>query len=417
MSAAGPAGDPAGVADVGPDDVLAARPLLDGVARRTPVVRSRALSDLVGGPVHLKLENLQRGGSFKVRGAHVRAARLSEAERSRGLVAASAGNHAQGVAVAARALGAPATVFMPVGVSLPKLEATERYGARVELVGGTVDEALLAAREHAEATGGVLVHPFDHPDVVAGQGSVGLELLEQVPELRTVLVCLGGGGLLAGVAAGLSGTAPHVRVVGVQAARAAAWPASLAAGHPVALDRMSTMADGIAVARPGDVPFGVVSRLLAPDDVVTVSEEDVSRALLLLLERAKLVVEPGGAAGVAALLAHPEAFEPPVGVVVSGGNVDPLLLMRVIRHGLAAAERFLTLRVRRLPDRPGALVALLAVVAAEGADVLDIGHQRTSGRAAVDEAEVDLRLQTRGPAHARAVVAALRAAGHDVLVG
>lgn len=407
----------AAVPPVGPEDVLAARPVLEGVARLTPVVRSRALSDLVGGPVHLKLENLQRGGSFKVRGAYVRAARLSEAERRRGLVAASAGNHAQGVVIAARELGAPATVFMPVGASLPKLEATGRYGARVELAGATVDEALVAAREHVEKTGAVLVHPFDHPDVVAGQGTVGLELAEQVAGLRTVLVCLGGGGLLAGVAAALAHAAPGVRVVGVQAAQAAAWPGSLAAGHPVALERMSTMADGIAVARPGDVPFAVVRALLPPSDVVTVSEEEVSRALLLLLERAKLVVEPGGAVGVAALLADPTAYEPPVGVVVSGGNVDPLLLMRVIRHGMAAAGRFLTLSVRRVPDRPGALAALLALVAQVGADVIDVGHGRTSERAAVDEVEVDLRLQTQGAAHADGVVAALRRAGYEVHVG
>ncbi|PWJ56121.1 threonine dehydratase [Quadrisphaera granulorum] len=407
---------PSPVPAVGPEDVLAARPVLDGVVRRTPVVRSRALSDLVGGPVHLKLENLQRGGSFKVRGAYVRAARLTSDERRRGLVAASAGNHAQGVAIAARELGAPATVFMPVGASLPKLEATSRYGARVELAGATVDEALVAAHEHVEATGAVLVHPFDHPDVVAGQGTVGLELVEQVAGLRTVLVCLGGGGLLAGTAAALAGAAPGVRVVGVQAAGAAAWPASLVAGHPVVLDRMATMADGIAVARPGDVPFATVSSLLPPADVVTVSEEDVSRALLLLLERAKLVVEPGGAAGVAALLADPTAYEPPVGVVLSGGNVDPLLLMRVIRHGMAAAGRFLALSVRRLPDRPGSLAALLARVAEAGADVIDVGHARTSGRVAVDEAEVDLRLQTQGPAHAERLVEGLRRAGYEVLV-
>lgn len=403
---------PAGVTA---DDVRAAAQLLAGVVRTTPVVHSRALADLVGGPVYLKCENLQRGGSFKVRGAYVRMARLDAGERSRGVVAASAGNHAQGVAIAARELGVPATVFMPTGASLPKVAATLGYGARVETAGTTVDEAVDAAREHAARTGAVLVHPFDHPDVVAGQGTVGLELLEQVPGVRTVLVCTGGGGLLAGVAAAVRGLAPGVRVVGVQAEQAAAWPASLAAGHPVRLARMATMADGIAVARPGDVPFPIVRDLV--DDVLTVAEGDLSRALLLLLERAKLVVEPAGAAGVAALLAHPDRFEPPVGVVVSGGNIDPLLMLRVIRHGMAAAGRYLRLQVLALPDRPGSLAALLARVAAAGADVLDVGHGRTSYRAAVDEVEVELRLQTDGPEHAAAVVAQLRADGYDAVPG
>jgi threonine dehydratase len=395
------------------DDVREAAALLAGVVRTTPVLHSRALADLVGGPVHLKLENLQRGGSFKVRGAYVRMSRLSPAERARGVVAASAGNHAQGVAIAARELGISATVFMPAGAALPKLAATLRYGASVHTAGETVDEALQAALAHAEATGAVLVHPFDHVDVVAGQGTVGLELLEQLPGVRTVLVCTGGGGLLAGVATAVKDAAPHVRVVGVQAARAAAWPASLDAGEPVALGRMATMADGIAVARPGDVPFAIVRDLV--DDVVTVAEGDLSRALLLLLERSKLVVEPAGAAGVAALLADPSAFEPPVGVVLSGGNVDPLLLLRVIRHGMASAGRYLHLLVRALPDRPGALAGLLDQVAAAGGDVLDVGHARTSERAAVDEVEVDLRLQTKGADHAAQLVAHLRAAGFDVV--
>jgi threonine dehydratase len=402
-----------GPAAVTAEDVRRAARLLAGVVRTTPVVHNRALADLVGGPVHLKLENLQRGGSFKVRGAYVRMALLDAGERARGVVAASAGNHAQGVAIAARELGLPATVFMPSGASLPKVAATLGYGARVETAGATVDEAVDAAREHAARTGAVLVHPFDHPDVVAGQGTVGLELLEQLPGVRTVLVCTGGGGLLAGVAVAVRAAAPGVRVVGVQAEQAAAWPPSLAAGRPVPLARMSTMADGIAVARPGDVPFALVRDLV--DDVVTVAEGDLSRALLLLLERAKLVVEPAGAAGVAALLASPEEFEPPVGVVLSGGNVDPVLLLRVIRHGLASAGRYLRVQVRALPDRPGALAALLARVAAAGGDVLDVGHGRTSDRAAVDEVEVELRLQTHGPEHAAAVLAQLRADGYDAV--
>src|SRR4051794_31696262 len=221
---------------------------------------------------------------------------------------------------------------MPEGAPIPKVEATKAYGAHVRFHGHVVDEALLAAKEFADRTGAVFVHPFDHPDIVAGAGTVGLELIEQCPDLRTVVVCTGGGGLLAGVATAVKGLRPDVRVVGVQAESAAAYPASLAAGRPVALDRMATMADGIAVGCPGPVPFALVEALV--DEMRTVSEESLSRALLLCLERGKLVVEPAGAAGVAALLEDPTAFVPPVAVVLSGGNIDPLLLMRVLRHGL-----------------------------------------------------------------------------------
>lgn len=392
-------------------DVEAARELLTGVVRPTPLEYSRALAELVGGPVHLKCENLQRAGSFKIRGAYTRIARLSEQEKARGVVAASAGNHAQGVALAARLLGLRATVYMPVGAALPKIRATEGYGAHVVLQGSTVDEALVSAREHAEATGAVLIHPFDHVDIVAGQGTVGLEILEECPDVRTVVVCTGGGGLLAGIATAVRALRPDVRVVGVQAGQAAAWPASLAAGHPVPLERMSTMADGIAVGRPGDVPFAVVRELV--DDIRTVGEEAISQALLHLLERAKLVVEPAGAAGVAALMAEPGAFEPPVVVVLSGGNIDPLLLLRVIRHGMASAGRYLSLRVR-VADRPGSLAGLLAVLADADANVLEVEHVRTGAALSVDEVEIGLQLETRGPEHCDAVLDRLRSEGYPV---
>lgn len=392
-------------------DVEAARELLTGVVRPTPLEYSRALAELVGGPVHLKCENLQRAGSFKIRGAYTRIARLSEQEKARGVVAASAGNHAQGVALAARLLGLRATVYMPVGAALPKIRATEGYGAHVVLQGSTVDEALVSAREHAEATGAVLIHPFDHVDIVAGQGTVGLEILEECPDVRTVVVCTGGGGLLAGIATAVRALRPDVRVVGVQAGQAAAWPASLAAGHPVPLERMSTMADGIAVGRPGDVPFAVVRELV--DDIRTVGEEAISQALLHLLERAKLVVEPAGAVGVAALMAEPGAFEPPVVVVLSGGNIDPLLLLRVIRHGMASAGRYLSLRVR-VADRPGSLAGLLAVLADADANVLEVEHVRTGAALSVDEVEIGLQLETRGPEHCDAVLDRLRSEGYPV---
>ncbi len=398
------------------DDLDAARHALTGVVRLTPVVRNRALSDLRGGEVWLKCENLQRAGSFKIRGAYTRIARLSDEERARGVVAASAGNHAQGVALAASLLGASATVFMPSGAALPKVAATRSYGARIVHAGRTVDEALLAARETAEATGAVLVHPFDHVDVVAGQASLGAEVLEQVPRARTLLVCTGGGGLLAGVAlaaARARRAGRPVTVVGVQAAEAAAYPASLAAGHPLALAEMRTMADGIAVGRPGEVPFGIVAEHV--DDVVTVSEEDLSRALVLMLERAKLVVEPAGVVAVAALMADPGAYEPPVVAVLSGGNVDPLLLHRVLRHGLVAAGRYLLLRVP-IPDRPGELGRLLAALGRTDANLVEVEHRRTSASLHVDEVEVALQLETRGGEHRDAVLDTLRAAGYRVLL-
>jgi threonine dehydratase len=396
------------------EDVKAARALLEGVIRDTPLQGSRPLAERVGGPVWLKCENLQRAGSFKIRGAYTRISRLSPDEAARGVVAASAGNHAQGVALAASLRGIRSTVFMPDGAPIPKVQATKAYGAEVRFHGSSVDEALQAARAFAEETGAVLVHPFDHPDIVAGQGTVGLEILEQVPDVRTVVVCTGGGGLLAGIALAIKSTRPDVRVVGVQAESAAAFPASLAAGTPVPLESMSTMADGIAVGCPGPVPFCIIQELV--DDIVTVSEESLSRALLLCLERAKLVVEPAGAAGVAALLDDPGAFEPPVVVVISGGNIDPLLLARVLRHGLAVAGRYLSLRAR-ISDRPGALVQLLAEVAAADASVLEVEHVRTDPRLRVDEVEVRLQLETRGEEHCASVVDRLRAAGYPLVLG
>ena len=396
-------------------DVEAARELLEGVVRRTPVEPNRALAERVGGPVSLKCENLQRAGSFKIRGAYTRISRLTPEERERGVVAASAGNHAQGVALAGQMLDTRVKVYMPVNAPLPKVQATRAYGAEVEFVIGSVDDCLVHAREWAERTGAVLIHPFDHADIVAGQGTVGLEILEQVPDVATVLVCTGGGGLLAGIATAVRALRPDVAVVGVQAEGAAAYPASLSVGEPLALGTMTTMADGIAVGRPGDVPFALVQALV--DGVVTVSEELISRALLFLLERAKLVVEPAGAAGVAAML-DPELADrlrPPVVAVLSGGNIDPLLMMRVIRHGMAAAGRYMQVRLRA-PDRPGSLATVLGVLADTEVNVLEVEHVRTGVRLSIDEVEIALRLETRGPDHCRAVLAALREAGYPLQV-
>jgi threonine dehydratase len=399
------------VAQVTPADVDAAAARLDGVIRDLPLAGARWLEDRVGGPVRLVTENLQRAGSFKIRGAYNRIALLSEEERALGVVAASAGNHAQGVAVAAQLLGVRATVFMPEGATIPKVEATRAYGADVRFSGTTIDRALDAARSFARDTGAAFIPPFDHPDIVAGQGTLGLEILAKMPDVRTIVVCTGGGGLLAGVALAVKSQRPDVTVVGVQAAGAAAYPASLAQGGPVELATMATMADGIAVGRPGDVPFAIVRDLV--DRVETVTEEEISRAVLLLLERAKLVVEPAGAAAAAAVLARPTSFTPPVAVVLSGGNVDSLVLLRIIRHGLAAAGRYLTIAVR-MPDRPGSLANLLADIREERANVVDIEHNRVDAGLGVDEVDIVVHVETRGPEHRAEMLRSLAERGYHL---
>jgi threonine dehydratase len=392
-------------------DVQAARELLAGVIRTTPLEPCRPLAAMLGGPAMLKCENLQRGGSFKVRGAYVRISRLSPQERARGVVAASAGNHAQGVALAAGLCDAAATVFMPVAATLPKVAATKGYGAKVKLVGDTVDESLLAAQEFAERTGAILIHPFDHPDVIAGQGTTALEILEQCPDVRTIVVGVGGGGLISGIAVAAKALRPDVRVIGVQAAGAAAYPPSLTAGAPVRLSAFSTIADGIAVGCPGEIPFAHVSKLV--DEMVTVTEEDLSRALLMLLERSKLVVEPAGSAGVAALLAGAARVEPPVVAVLSGGNIDPLLLLKMIQHGLASAGRYLRFTVR-CADRPGQLARLLTQIAEHRANVEDVEHQRHDPRLHLGEVQITMSVETRGPEHSEQLLTALRASGYEV---
>ncbi|MEU6562051.1 threonine ammonia-lyase [Nocardia nova] len=403
----------AGMELIGLDRISAARDMLAPVMRRTPLIASRVLSERTGTDVRLKCENLQRTGSFKPRGAYFRIANLTPAERAHGVVAASAGNHAQGVAWAATTLGLPSTVFMPVGAPLPKLVATRAYGATVHQSGETVDETLVAAQDFAERTGATLIHPFDHPDIVAGQATVALELLEQFPDVGTVLVPTGGGGLLAGVAAALHPVAPQVRVVGVQAALAAAWPDSLRHGEPMALQRMSTIADGIAVGRPGQVPFAHV--IAHHPAIVTVDEDALSAAVLLCLERAKLVVEPAGAAAVAALLGERLRLRGPVCAIVSGGNVDPILLTRIVGHGLSSGGRYLAVRIT-ISDRPGSLSRLLDTVAATGANVLDVVHARTAATLAIDEVEVLLTLETRASTHRDDVLEALRIADYAVRV-
>ena len=393
------------------DDVQNARKGLVGIVRETPLEPSRPLAALLSGPAWLKCENVQRAGSYKIRGAYTRISRLTAEERARGVVAASAGNHAQGVALAASLLGTAATVFMPVGAPLPKLAATKGYGARVELTGTSVDEALLAAQDYAERTDAVLIHPFDHPDVIAGQGSVGLEILEQCPDVRTIICGVGGGGLISGISVVAKAANPPVRVIGVQSAGCASMVESIRSGAPVRLESFSTIADGIAVGRPGDIPFAHVSSLV--DDVVTVTEEDIARAMVMLIERAKLVVEPAGAVGVAALLSGVVRDPGPVVAVLTGGNIDPLLMIRVIERGLAAAGRYLRITVR-CPDRPGQLAALLALIGQLGANVDDVGHRRHEAALRLGEVEVELSVETRGAEHSDRLVQALRAAGYAV---
>ena len=391
--------------------ILRARDLLEGVAIRTPMEESRWLSKIAGGPVMLKAENLQRAGSFKIRGAYTRMSALTPEERRNGVVAASAGNHAQGVALAANLLGIKAVVYMPNGAPIPKEKATRGYGAEVRFTGTTIDECLVAAMGYADETGAVLVHPFDHADIVAGQATCGLEIVEQCPDVRTIVVPTGGGGLLAGVAAAVKAERPEVRIVGVQAEGAASYGPSLTAGMPQALKAMTTMADGIAVGRPGDVPFATIRELV--DDIVTVNEESISQALLMLIERAKLVVEPAGAAAVAAMMDDSSRFETPAVVVLSGGNVDPILLINVLRHGMATTGRYLAFKAR-IPDRPGGLARLLAELADVQANVLDVVHQRTSSHLHMGEVEVSLDVETRGVEHAEKVLDHLRGCGYSV---
>jgi threonine dehydratase len=393
------------------DEVHAAEKRLTSVLARTPVERSRAVGEVAGGEIWLKCENLQRTGSFKLRGAYNRIARLSDEEKGRGVVCASAGNHAQGVALAARMQGVRATVFMPVEAPLPKLIATQAYGAEVRSVGDTFDEALEAALAFADECGGVFVHPFDHRDIIAGQGTLGLELVEQVPEAATVLVCVGGGGLISGVAVALRALRPDVRIVGVQAAGAASFEASLAAGEPLALPACDTIADGIAVKRPGELTLAHVRELV--DEVVTVDDEQIAHAVVLLLERAKLVVEPSGAAGVAAILAGRVDLTFPAVAVLTGGNIDPLMLQHLVTAGLTTEGRYVTLRTK-VPDSPGELSRLLRLIGEQRANVVGVAHHRLERRLRLGQVEVVLELETRGFEHVELLRSALAAHGYSV---
>jgi threonine dehydratase len=403
------------VATVTAADVRAARPAAESVARRTPILSSRTISERAGGVVVLKAENLQRTGSFKVRGAGAKLAALGEAGCRNGVVAASAGNHAQGLAAAARARGVRCEVYVPTDAPLAKVEAARGQGAIIHVGGESVDECLAAAKARAEEGGLAFVHPFDDPDIVAGQGSLGLELLEEVPDLARVVVPVGGGGLCSGVAIAIKDAKPDVQVIGVQVAACAPYPESLARGVPVPATSALTIADGIAVKRPGDLTLALLSEWA--DDVVVVDEDETAEAMVVLMERAKLVVEGAGAVGVAALLGgQVRAAEGGTTVaVLSGGNVDAGLLASVARRHETEVGRRLVL-LTRVADRPGNLVRLLDCVASQGANIVDVAHVREGLDLHVRETAVELVIETRGNDHAEDVVEAMTAAGYDTLV-
>lgn len=395
-------------------DFERARDVVAQVAQVTPMEVSRYLGELLGHDVFLKCENLQRTGSYKIRGAYNRMSQLSEAERELGVVAASAGNHAQGVAFAAKELGIKATIFTPIGIALPKLQATRAYGAHVVMTGENMLGPLQAAGEFAKVTGAVRIPPFDHFDVVAGQGTVGLEILDQTPQVTTVVVPIGGGGLMAGVASVMKQRAAaegrEIRVVGVQAKNAAPYPLSLQAGNIVEVEVAPTIADGIAVSKPGELNFDIIRHSV--DEVVTVDDDETARAILVLLERAKLVVEPAGAVGVAAVLAGLVRATGPTVVVLSGGNIDPMIMERVISRGLAGSGRYLKMRIP-LPDRPGQLARTSEIVADENANVVEVLHTRHGTGLHISQVELELHIETRGHDHAEQVLEALRRHGYE----
>ena len=389
--------------------IRAAAATIAGFVHHTPLLSSAAFSELAGADVFLKLENLQKTGSFKVRGAFNRLSHLDPAARRQGVICASAGNHAQGVAMAGARLGIPVTVVMPETAPTTKVVATRGYGAEVVLHGQGYDQAYERALEIAAQRGLTFVHAFDDPWVVAGQGTVGLEILADLPDVDTVVVPVGGGGLIAGIAIALKEQRPGVRVVGVQAEGAPALARSFATGRLEAVERARTIADGLAVKKPRELTFRLIQRYV--DAMVTVTEEEIARAILLLLERAKLVAEGAGAAALAALLHHKVEQPGRVAVVVSGGNIDVNLLARIIERGLLEDGRLIRIQTL-VADRPGALQALLKVIADEGGNILAVYHDRLRHEVALGETEVELIIETRDAAHVDQIRAALRRHGY-----
>jgi threonine dehydratase len=385
-------------------DVEAARARIAGKGvRTTPLYSTETFGRMTGRPVHLKAETLQRTGSFKIRGATNKLETLTDEERKAGVVAASAGNHGQAVAWAAREAGVEATIFMPAGTPMAKVEPTRNYGARAELTGATFEDAMAAARAYIEESGATFVHPFEDPDVIAGQGTIGLELVEQLPELETVVIPVGGGGLSSGIGLALRALKPDIRIVGVQAAACAPLAGSTDLGY--------TIAEGIAVKHPGELTSRLLADLL--ESVVTVTDDEISQAIVLLMERAKLVVEGAGAAAMAALLGGRVPGDGPAVAILSGGNIDPTLLIQVMRHGLTTAGRYLVVRTR-VPDRPGELLKLLSLFADEHANVVSIEHHREGMDTPVTESEVEATLLTRDREHCASILDAMQQRGYPV---
>lgn len=382
------------------------------VAIETPILKSNYLTKFVGADVYLKCENLQRTGAYKLRGAYNRMSKLTPAERRKGVVAASAGNHAQGVALAAKKLGIKATIFMPVGASLPKLQATENYGAEVVLTGAVFAETLKAAQAYSAKKGAIFIPPFDHLEVIAGQGTVGLEIIDELQDVDNIIVAIGGGGLAAGVATAAKLKAASlgrkIKVYGVQAKNASPYVQSLKLGRPIEQAITRTIADGIAVSKPGAIPFALIKKNI--DKVVTVTDDEIAQAIVVLLERSKMVVEPAGAVGVAAIMSGALKLRGKTVVILSGGNIDPLLLQKVVGHGLAAAERYTSISVM-LPDRPGMLVKTAEAIASAHGNVVEVLHTRHGKGLEISEVELKMSVETTGHEHRQRVLKALQDAG------
>jgi threonine dehydratase len=380
-------------------EIERARERLDGVARVTPLYPTETFSRLAGRPVYLKAENLQRTGSFKIRGAYVKLSSLEPEQRAAGVVASSAGNHGQAVAWAARELGAPARIFMPQDSAMAKVDATRSYGAEVELTGGAFEETLEEALAYVERTGATFVHPYEDELVISGQGTIGLELAEQVDELETVVIPIGGGGLASGISLALRAVRPGLRIVGVQAA----GTRPRGSGY--------TIADGIAVKEPGEFTMAILGETL--DEIVSIEDEQIAEAIVLLAERTKLVVEGAGAVAVAAILAGLAGGSGPVLALLSGGNIDASLMVQVMRRGLALSGRYLVVRTRVL-DRPGELAQLLDLLAGERVNVVEVEHQREPSSVPVGYTGVELTLLTRDSAHCEQLLAQMREWGYPV---
>lgn len=396
-------------------DVLAARERIRGIVAVTPCPLSPPFSELCGAQIHFKLENLHRTGSFKERGAANKFALLTPEERARGVVAASAGNHAQGVAINAQRLGIEATIVMPETAALSKVQATRKLGARIVLCGNNYDDAYAEARRLQQEKGYVFIHAFDDDAIIAGQGTAALEILEQVPEVDVLVASIGGGGWLGGMALAMKSLKPSVRVVGVESSHLPKMRAALDAGGPIVIPNATTLADGIAIKRAGERTLPLIRKYV--DEIVGVDDEEVANAILALIEREKMVAEGAGAAAAAALLQHKvKGLTPQTHVVctISGGNIDPNLIARIIERGLVVEGRRVMIAVR-VPDRPGMLAGVLATVAAERANVLEVHHNRAFLQGAIGDTEIDLTLETRGPDHIESLTAALRAKGYAVV--